>query len=154
MTYLIFKWIHIISSTILFGTGIGSAFYVLMANRSRDLDSIRFATRCVVIADYVFTAPVVVVQPITGIWLAQLAGIDFSALWLTWAIILYLVAGACWLPVVYFQIQMRDIAEEAYLSDQTLPPIYWTKNRWWLILGSIAFPAVVAVFYLMVFKPV
>jgi uncharacterized membrane protein len=154
MTYLVLKWIHIISSTILFGTGIGSAFYVFMANRTRDLASIRFATRYVVIADYVFTAPAVVVQPITGIGLAQLAGFDFSALWLTWAIILYLIAGACWLPVVYLQIQMRDIAEKAYASEESLPPIYWTKNRWWLILGSVAFPAVVGIFYLMVFKPI
>lgn len=154
MTYLILKWIHIISSTILFGTGIGSAFYVLMANRSRDLASIRFATRNVVVADYVFTAPAVVVQPITGFALTHQAGFDFSTLWLSWAIILYLVAGACWLPVVYLQIKMRDIAEQAYASQQSLPPAYWSKNRWWLILGSVAFPAVVAVFYLMVFKPV
>lgn len=154
MTYLILKWIHIISSTVLFGTGIGSAFYMLMANRSRDLASIRFATRYVVLADYMFTAPAVVVQPITGFALAYQAGFDFSALWLTWAIILYLLAGACWLPVVYLQIQMRDIAEQAYVSQQSLPLRYWNKNRWWLIFGSVAFPALVVVFYLMVFKPV
>lgn len=153
MTYLVLKCIHIISSTILFGTGIGSAFYMLMANRSRDLVSIRFATRYVVLADYIFTAPAVVVQPITGFALAYQAGFDFSALWLTWAIILYLLAGTCWLPVVYLQIKMRDIAEQAYASNQNLPPIYWIKNRWWLALGSAAFPAVAVIFYLMIFKP-
>ncbi|MGC3981635.1 MAG: DUF2269 domain-containing protein [Steroidobacteraceae bacterium] len=153
MTYLILKCLHIISSTILFGTGIGSAFYLLMANRSRDLASIRFATRYVVIADYIFTAPAVIVQPITGYALANLAGFELSAPWLAWAIVLYLLAGACWLPVVYLQIQMRDMAEQAYLSGQSLPPDYWVKSRWWQILGWIAFPAVIAIFYLMVFKP-
>ena len=154
MTYLFLKWVHIISSTILFGTGIGSAYYVFMAHRSRDISCIRFAMRQVVVADFLFTTPAIFVQAITGAALGYYAGFDFSSLWLVWAIVLYLLVGVCWMPVVYLQIRMRDIAEQAYASQQSLPSSYWNQYRWWLILGSIAFPAVVAVFYLMVFKPI
>ena len=153
MSYELVKWIHIISSTILFGTGIGSAFYVFMACRSGNLHSIRFATSTVVIADWLFTAVSVVVQLVTGLWLVHLGGWSFSDRWITWALILFFFAGACWLPVVWIQIRMRDIAIEAAKSDSGLPRLFWTFERWWIVLGSLAFPAIVIVFYLMVVKP-
>ena len=152
MDYLLLKWIHVISSTILFGTGIGSAFYMFMANRRKDIASIYFATRHVVIADWIFTTPSVIIQLITGIALVDVAGYALFDGWVLWALVLYFFAGACWLPVVWIQIKMRDMAKEALDNGTELPARYWKMDRWWIILGSLAFPAIVGVFRLMVYK--
>lgn len=150
MLYLCVKWLHVLSSTVLFGTGVGTAFCMLMANRTRDLNAIRFATRTVVTADWLFTTPAVIVQPMTGYMLARLAGYPLSTPWLVAAIILYIFAGACWLPVVWIQLRMKALAQAA---TDALPEEYWRYNLWWLILGSLAFPAVMVIFWLMVFTP-
>lgn len=152
-SYLILKWVHILSSTILFGTGIGSAFYMFMANRRKDISAIYFATRHVVIADFIFTTPSVIVQLVSGVFLVHLSGASFSDTWIMWGIILYSFAGICWLPVVWIQIKMRDMAKHALLTKSDLPPLYWKYDRWWITLGSLAFPAIIIIFYLMVFKP-
>lgn len=153
MDYLILKWIHIISATVLFGTGIGSAFYMLMANRSRKLSNIVFATRTVVLADWLFTTPAVIVQLITGIWLVSLSGWSFSDIWIVFAFGLFAFIGACWLPVVWMQIEMSRMAETALRKGKELPDRYWRFERWWFMLGCFAFPATLLIFYLMVFKP-
>jgi uncharacterized membrane protein len=152
MDYLALKWVHIISSTILFGTGIGSAFYLFMANRRKDIAAIYFAARHVVIADWLFTVPSVVIQFLTGITLVHMGGYGFSDFWIAGGLALYFFAGACWLPVVWMQIEMRDMARHALATGEPLPARYWTMDRWWAVLGSLAFPAIMIVFYLMVFK--
>ena len=98
MEYLIVKWLHVVSSTILFGTGVGSAYYMLMAGLRGRPAEVHFVARHVVIADWIFTATAVVVQPLTGLWLANAAGLPLSTPWIAWSIALYLVAGACWVP--------------------------------------------------------
>jgi len=153
MEYLLLKWIHILSSTILFGTGIGSAFYMFMANRRKDTASIYFATRHVVIADWLFTTPAIIIQLITGLLLLHVTGFSFSDKWVLWGLVLYCFAGGCWLPVVWMQIKMRDLAKNALESGKDLPAIFWKMEKWWIILGSLAFPAIIVVFYLMVVKP-
>jgi uncharacterized membrane protein len=153
MEYLLVKWVHIVSSTILFGAGIGSAFCLFMANRSKEVPSIYFATRTVVIADFLFTSPAAVVQLLTGLWLLRLTGYSLSDSWVKWGLALYFFAGACWLPVVWMQVEMRDMARAALETEKPLPERYWRRDRWWTVLGSLAFPAIVIVFYLMVAKP-
>ncbi|WP_120496904.1 DUF2269 domain-containing protein [Kiloniella sp. EL199] len=153
MDYYLLKWIHILSSTILFGTGVGSAFYMFMANRSRDLPAMYFAVRHVVIADWLFTAPAVIVQFLSGIGLLYTTGYGLSNIWLVWGIVPYFCAGACWLPVVWLQIRMRDLVKSALDNNTDVPLSYWLFDRWWILLGSLAFPMIVVVFYLMVFKP-
>src|SRR4051794_32406572 len=101
MSYLTLKWLHILSSTFLFGTGVGSAFYMFFTNRSRDVRAIAVVTRNVVIADWLFTATTVVLQPLTGFWMMALAGIAISSRWIIESLALYAVAAACWLPVVF-----------------------------------------------------
>ncbi len=154
MAYLILKWIHIVSATILFGTGIGSAFTLFMANRGGDVAAIYFAARHVVLADWVFTTPAVIVQLVTGIALLHTLGLSFAEPWVLWGLVLYLFAGACWLPVVWMQMEMRDMAKQALHAGAPLPARYWRFDRWWTGLGALAFPAILVVFYLMVFKPV
>ena len=154
MEYLTLKCVHIISATLLFGTGLGSAFYMLMANRSKDIASIAFATRFVVIADWLFTMPAVIVQLVSGIALMHVTGYSLAHQWIHWGLVLYFFVGICWLPVVWMQINMRNIARVALQSNTPLPARYWQLSHWWMILGCLAFPAVIVVFYLMVFKPV
>lgn len=153
MTYLLVKWLHILSSTVLFGTGLGSAFYMLMASRTRDPHVIAPAIRHVVIADWAFTTPTIFIQPLTGFWLVHIAGFSLTTPWILWSLGLYLLAGAAWLPVVWMQIRMRDMARVAASTGTSLPPIYWRFLRAWTSLGVVAFAALVVVFYLMVVKP-
>lgn len=153
MTYLLVKWLHILSSTILFGTGLGSAFYMFVTSRTRDVPVIAVVVRYVVIADWAFTTPAVILQPVTGLWLVHLAGFELTSPWLILSIGLYLLAGAAWLPVVWMQIRMREMAATAVRDGTALPATYWRYLNAWVALGAVAFSALVVVFYLMVAKP-
>jgi uncharacterized membrane protein len=152
--YLIVKWIHVISSTLLFGTGIGSAFYLLAASLRKNAASAHFVARHVVIADWLFTATSIVVQPLTGFYLVHLAGMPLSSRWLAWSIVLYVIAALCWLPVIWLQMRLRDVARDAAAAGTALPAAYATYFKWWVALGVPAFFALLAVFWLMVAKPV
>jgi uncharacterized membrane protein len=153
MEYVLVKTLHVIASTILFGTGIGSAFYMLLASLQRDAAIAHFVVRRVVLADWLFTTPAVIVQPLTGLYLVHLAGFPLSSTWLWVSIVLYLVAGGCWLPVLWIQVRMRDLAAEAAARASPLPEAYRRYFRIWFALGIPAFLALVVVFYLMVAKP-
>jgi len=153
MEYVLVKTLHVVSSTILFGTGIGSAFYMLLASVQRDAGIAHFVIRRVVVADWLFTTPAVIVQPATGVYLMHLAGFPLSSTWLALSIALYVLAGACWLPVVWLQIRMRELAAQAAASGTPLPGAFRRCLRIWVALGIPAFVALVAVFYLMVAKP-
>jgi uncharacterized membrane protein len=153
MEYLVVKWLHILSSTLLFGTGLGSAFYMFFASLTRDARVVATVVRYVVIADYAFTTPTIVIQPLTGLYLIHLAGFPLSSTWIVASFALYFLAGAAWLPVVWMQIKMRDMAALANANGTELPPRYWAFLKWWVALGFVAFGALVVVFYLMVTKP-
>ena len=153
MSYVTVKWLHILSSTLLFGTGLGSAFYMFVVSRTRDVRAVAVVVRYVVIADWAFTTPTIILQPLTGFYLVRLAGFPFDAQWIMLSIALYLLAGACWLPVVWMQIKMREMADEAIRAGSALPATYWSYLRAWVALGVIAFLSLVWIFYLMVAKP-
>lgn len=152
-TYLALKTIHIISSVLLVGTGLGSAFYLFFANRSGSVAAQAVVGRLVVRADWWFTTPAVLVQPLSGIALAHMAGWPLSTPWLALSIALYLLAGACWLPVVAIQIRMARMAQAAHAAGTSLPAQYTRLQRWWEGLGYPAFIAMAVVFVLMVNKP-
>ena len=153
MDYLVVKWLHVLSSTVLFGTGIGSAFYLLVATLSRDVRFVAGVTRWVVRADWLFTATTAVLQPATGLWLVHKAGFALSARWLVWSVALYAIAIACWLPVMWLQMRLRDLAAQAARDGHPLPRAYWRLFGWWVVLGVPALFAFLAVFWLMVAKP-
>ena len=154
MEYQIWKWLHILSSTLLFGTGLGTAFFMFFTNRSGDVRAIAVVTRYVVIADWLFTATTVVFQPLSGLMMMHLAGIPLTTFWIWASFALYFVAGACWLPVVWIQMKLRNLARDAIASGATtLPSQYWKYERIWVLLGIPAFVSLVVVFYLMVAKP-
>lgn len=153
MDYLLLKWVHILSATLLFGTGLGSAFYKFLTDRSGNLQAIGQTNRLVVTADWIFTTPTVILQPITGIWLAHIAGYPLTSSWLVMAMALYIIAGLCWLPVVFLQIRMRNLAQAAISRNTDLDHRYTRLQRAWFLLGIPAFCALIIVYYLMVFKP-
>ncbi len=152
-TYLLLKWIHILSSVALVGVGFGSAFYMYFTNRTRNVAAIAAVARLVVRADYWFTAPAAVIQPVTGITLASIANYPLTTTWLVATYALYVLAGTCWLVVVWLQIKMAEMARIAADSESTLPPRYWRYARAWELLGMLAFPAMLLVYLMMVFKP-
>lgn len=151
--YLTIKWMHILSSVVLVGTGFGSAYYMFFANRSKNIVAQTLVSKLVVRADWWFTSPTVVVQPATGLYLAYLAGWPLTTPWLVISIGLFLFAGLCWLPVVWLQIRMASIANAAFQQGTELPSIYWRYARYWECLGYPAFIAMLMIFYLMVAKP-
>jgi len=152
-TYLLLKWAHIISSVLLVGTGFGSAFYLYFANRSRNIQAIAAVARLVVRADFWFTTPAIVVQPLTGLALVSVAGYSYTQPWLLWTYGLYALAGACWLPVVCLQMRMSRMATAAAQNNTPLPAQYWQYARYWEWLGYPAFLAMLMIYWLMVFKP-
>lgn len=155
MDYVTVKWLHVLSSTVLFGTGIGSAYYLLVATWSRDTRAVASVSRHVVIADWLFTATTAVFQPVSGFWLMHLAGgIPASTPWIAWSLVLYGLAIACWLPVVWIQVRLRDLSSQAAREGAPLPPAYRRFFAWWVGLGCLAFAAFLLIFYLMVAKRV
>ena len=152
-TYLLLKTLHILSSVVLVGVGFGSAFYMFFANRSRNVQAKAVVARLVVFADWIFTTPAVIIQPVTGIALAHMAGFSLTTPWLFWSLVLYVLAGACWLPVVWLQIRMKQMATEAAEKGTDVPALYWKYSKIWETLGYPAFFAMLVIYYLMVNKP-
>jgi uncharacterized membrane protein len=153
MLYEIVKTVHILSATVLFGAGLGIAWFMHRANSSEDAATIAATARNVVLADALFILPAVIVQPVSGFWLVDMVGYSPAETWLMCTYGLYLLAGACWLPVVWLQIRMRDLAATAAAGSAPLPALYRRYARTWFALGWPAFMAVVLIVYLMVAKP-
>jgi uncharacterized membrane protein len=151
--YQLVRLVHIVSATLLFGTGLGTAFHFWRAHRTRDPRIIVSAARTTVLADWLFTAPAVILQPLTGWWLMQQLQLSWTTPWIVAALALYVVAGACWLPVVWLQIRLRDLAVDADRQQSPLPGDYHRLYRIWFALGWPAFLAVLAIFVLMVARP-
>lgn len=152
--YLIIRTLHILSSTILFGTGIGIAFFMFRSHFTNDIHEKLYAARGTVLADYIFTFPAVIVQPATGAWLAWQGSFDWMELWLVMTYVIYIIAGACWLPVVWIQIELKKMLIRSVADGTELPARYYRLFKIWFILGWPAFIGLVAVFFLMVLKPV
>jgi uncharacterized membrane protein len=153
MVYFALKFLHVIGASVLLGTGAGIAFFMLMAHLSGKPAVIAGVARIVVTADFIFTAAAVVVQPITGVLLSHTVGYSLLDGWIVWSIILYVVTGAFWLPVVWMQMRMRDLALLAVAENAPLPPAYHRLFWWWFAFGFPAFAAVVAIFWLMIARP-
>lgn len=154
MDYLVLKFVHVLGAVVILGTGTGIAFFMLMAHRSADVAFIARTAAVVVVADMLFTASAIVAQPISGFFLAVAGGHALDAPWLVWSLVLYLVAGLFWLPVVFMQIRMRDLARIADENGQPLPAAYHRLYRWWFAFGFPGFGSVLAIVWLMIAKPV
>ncbi|MGZ8349866.1 MAG: DUF2269 family protein [Allosphingosinicella sp.] len=151
--YYLLKYLHVIGATVLLGTGVGIAFFMWMAHRTGDAATIAATARIVVVADFVFTATAVVAQPVTGLLLVRAVGYELTEGWILASIALYLLTGAFWLPVVWMQAKMRDLAAAAAQAGEPLPPRDHRLYRLWFAFGFPAFFAVLAIFWLMMTRP-
>ena len=151
-SYLILKLVHILSAVVLAGTGIGIAFFMFMANRSRDIHAIAVTARHVVLADWIFTTPAIFLQLVTGIGLMKVLGWSFTSPWFVAVIGLFVFIGACWIPVVFIQYQLREIAK-AQLETAVIEARFRQLMQRWTVLGILAFTGIVIMFWLMVMKP-
>lgn len=152
-TYLTIKTLHIISATLLVGTGFGSAFYLFWANRSGHIAAQSVVARWVIKADWWITTPAGIFQPLSGLWLMSQSAWTFTHTWIWLTLALYAFAGLCWLPVLALQLRMYRLAEAARLQNTPLPPQYRRDQRQWEWLGYPAFCAMIIIYFLMVFKP-
>ncbi len=145
--YLWIKLVHILSATVLFGTGMGTAFVMLKAYLSRNEQAMKITTNTVVLADRIFTTPAVVIQLATGLWLTAKINIAYDSSWFIAVIALYVLVGLCWIPVVWIQIRIRNLIANGSARED-----YKTLMRAWVVLGVPAFSAIIVIFYLMVSK--
>ncbi len=147
------RLLHVVGATVLLGTGAGIAFFMVIARRTEDPKLIAHTAGTVVLADTVFTSTAVVLQPITGYLLARSIGWSLTDGWIALSLVLYVVTGLFWLPVVWIQIRLRDIARAACENSMPLPPEWYRLYRIWFACGFPAFLAVTAIFWLMLTKP-
>ncbi len=150
----VLRWAHIIGAAVILGTGAGIAFFMLMAHRTGDVKVIAHTAGVVVIADWIFTASAVAVQPLTGALLAVNLGWPLLGGWVFWSLLLYVFVGLFWLPVVWIQSRMRDLARAALKDGTALPAAYHRLFQIWFACGFPAFFAVLGILWLMVSRPV
>lgn len=149
----VLEYLHILGAMVLFGTGLGIAFFMYMADRSGDVALIAGTARIVVIADLVFTATAVIVQPVTGLAMVMLSGHTLDESWIVLSLALFVMVGLLWLPVVWMQNEMRKMAVAARDGGTVLPARYRRYMRLWFWMGWPAFFGVLAILYLMIEKP-
>lgn len=150
---LLLRWLHVLGATVLLGTGAGIAFFMLMARRTGRPELIAHVAGTVVVADLVFTATAVIAQPVTGAILAHLTGWRLTEGWIMLSLGLYVLTGLCWLPVVWIQLQLRDLARASAAAGELLPAGFERLYRLWFALGIPAFAAVLAIAWLMLARP-
>jgi len=153
MDYFFVKFLHVIGAAVLLGTGAGIAFFMLVAHLRGDPREVAGVARTVVLADFLFTATAVVLQPLTGTWLAWSANYSLMQGWIALSILLYFMTGAFWLPVVWMQMRLSKLAMEAAKTSTGLPPAYHRIFWWWFAFGFPAFAAVLGIFWLMIARP-
>jgi uncharacterized membrane protein len=153
LDYFVLKYLHVIGATVILGTGTGIAFFMLMAHRTKDAMFVARTASVVVIADIIFTLTAVIAQPITGYLLVQQSGTAVTEFWVLASLGLYVLAGVFWLPVVWIQARMRDLAADAAASGQALPEVYNRLFRLWFLFGFPGFGSVMLIIWLMIAKP-
>ena len=151
--YFLIKYLHLLGAIVILGTGSGIAFFMLTAHRSRDPAFIAATAATVVIADMLFTLSAVILQPVTGGVLMALSGTTLAERWLVTSLGLYAVAGLFWIPVIFMQIEMRDLARAAAAQRAPLPPRYFALFRRWFVFGIPGFGSVMIILWLMIAKP-
>jgi uncharacterized membrane protein len=151
--YFLVKYLHVLGAIVILGTGSGIAFFMLMAHKSRDPAYIARTAATVVIADMLFTLTAVILQPITGAVLMVLSATSLGERWLLTSLVLYAVAGLFWIPVIFMQIEMRNLARKAVAQSEVLPSRYFALFRRWFAFGIPGFGSVMIILWLMIAKP-
>lgn len=151
--YLLVKFFHVLGAIVILGTGTGIAFFMLMAHCTNDAAFIARTASVVVIADAIFTLSAVMLQPLTGGLLMMLSATPITEGWLLASLALYVFAGLFWIPVIFMQIEMRDLARKAAEQRAALPERYFILFRRWFAFGFPGFGATMTILWLMIAKP-
>ncbi|MBM2830914.1 MAG: hypothetical protein HW411_1704 [Gammaproteobacteria bacterium] len=151
-SYLILKLVHILCAVVVAGTGVGIAFFMFMVNRTRNIEAIAVTTRHVVLADWLFTLPAVILQFITGLLLMLKLGYSFTSTWFLMVLTLFIFIGICWIPVLFIQVRLRELAALS-VNTGILDAGFTQLMKLWTRLGIPAFSAILIIFWLMVVKP-
>jgi uncharacterized membrane protein len=151
--YFVVKYLHVLGAIVILGTGSGIAFFMLMAHLSRDAVFIARTASVVVLADMMFTLSAVIAQPVSGGILMMLSSTSVTEGWLAASLALYAVAGLFWVPVIFMQMEMRDLTRVAAEKGHPLPPRYLVLFRRWFVFGIPGFGSVLIILYLMIAKP-
>lgn len=151
--YMVLKYTHVLGATVILGTGTGIAFFMLMAHLSRDAAFVARTAGTVVLADALFTATAIVAQPVTGYLLTRELALPLREPWVAISLALYIAAGLFWLPVVWMQARMRDLARDAAANSVGLPAAYHRLFRLWFVFGFPGFGSMAAILWLMIAKP-
>ncbi|MBR0905994.1 DUF2269 domain-containing protein [Bradyrhizobium liaoningense] len=151
--YFLVKFLHVLGAIVILGTGSGIAFFMLMAHRTNDAEFISRTASVVVIADAIFTLSAVILQPVSGGLLMMLSATPITERWLLASLALYALAGLFWVPVVFMQIEMRDLARKAAGQRAALPERYFVLVRRWFAFGFPGFGATILILWLMIAKP-
>jgi len=151
--YFLIKYLHVLGAIVILGTGTGIAFFMLMAHRTDNAEFIARTSSVVVIADAIFTLSAVILQPVTGGLLMMLSATSIAERWILASLALYAIAGLFWVPVVFMQIEMRDLARKAAAQQAALPDRYFVLFRRWFAFGFPGFGATMAILWLMIAKP-
>lgn len=151
--YFLVKFLHVLGAIVILGTGTGIAFFMLMAHRTHDVAFIARTASVVVIADAIFTLSAVILQPVSGGLLMLLSATSITERWLLASLALYAIAGLFWIPVVFMQIEMRDLARKAAAQRASLPARYFVLFRRWFAFGFPGFGATMLILWLMIAKP-
>jgi len=153
MLYFLVKYLHVLGAIVILGTGSGIAFFMLMAHRTDNAEFIARTASVVVIADAIFTLSAVILQPVTGGLLMMFSATAITERWILASLALYAIAGVFWIPVVFMQIEMRDLARKAAEQQAALPERYFVLFRRWFGFGFPGFGATTLILWLMIAKP-
>ena len=151
---LILKTVHVFAAVLFLGTGLGSVYYKMRADRSGNIEVIVWVQKAIVLADWLFTVPAGIVLPVTGLWMVYLYNLSLTVPWVLIGICGYVIAGVTWLPAAYLQLRMRQVAQESLDEGKPLPPEFERYNKIWMALGVPSFLAAMTTMWVMIAKNV
>lgn len=148
MDYLTLKIIHILSATIMIGTGLGSAFYLFVSYKTALFTTVKDVLKIVIIADLIFTTPSVIVQLVTGLMLADRLNLT-NTRWYWVVLSISFLVLVLWLGAVVIQYRLKRII----IDKKSLPALFDKLMSIWFYLGVPSFGLAIFLYYLMIYKP-
>ncbi len=147
MDYFLLKLIHILSATLMIGTGLGSAFYLYLTYKKSAVQTVKEVLNFVILADTIFTTPSVIIQLITGIMLSDLLGLLYTD-WFWLVLAVSVIVLVLWLRAAFIQFKLKKLLEE----ENKLSPKFHHLMNIWFILGVPSFGGAIYLYYLMVYR--
>ncbi|MDQ0115862.1 DUF2269 family protein [Paenibacillus harenae] len=145
--------LHLLGVLLMAGNIITAAFWKIRADLAGNPIVIHQAAKNVMIADYAFTIPGLVMIIVSGGAMASESGVTWTGInWLTLSLILLSVTGIIWLAIL-IPLQRKMIRSSADgIKTGTISAEYRRASRQWAIYGVAATLLPIIILYLMVMK--